>query len=122
MLECLDHCCECRSAPRRGNLVLEREPVFACKLRADITTHHDAYTATTRTNGSFHTRKRTFQLASSHGLPDISSLLSDLNDARKASAYGDTAFPDLDADDLIREIQEYVERVGELLDSDFDDE
>lgn len=62
------------------------------------------------------------QLASAHGVPDISSLLGDLNEARKATAYGDTAFPDLDADDLIREVEEYVEQIGELIDSEFDDE
>ena len=55
------------------------------------------------------------QLATSHGLADVSSLLVQLNDARKAEAYGDVARPDLDPEDVARELEMYVESVEELL-------
>lgn len=50
-----------------------------------------------------------------HGLPDIQGLLADLNQARKAAAYGDVARPDLDTEDTAREIEKYVEVVDRLL-------
>jgi hypothetical protein len=55
------------------------------------------------------------QLTASAGLPDVSSLLRQLNDARKAEAYGDVARPALDPEDLARKIEEYVVAVEELL-------
>ena len=62
-----------------------------------------------------HTRKaelaRTLQ---PHGLPDIDTLLSDLNMARKAAAYGDVDFPELDAEDVAARIEEYVDAVSAL--------
>jgi hypothetical protein len=48
-------------------------------------------------------------------LPDISELLSDLNEARKAAAYGDTEWPDLDAEGIASDIEEYVDAVTTLL-------
>jgi hypothetical protein len=48
-------------------------------------------------------------------LPDISDLLRDLNDARKAAAYGDTEAPELDAENIATQIENYVEAVAELL-------
>jgi hypothetical protein len=48
-------------------------------------------------------------------LPDISDLLRNLNEARKAAAYGDIKFPELDAEDTATEIEEYVEAVATLL-------
>lgn len=39
------------------------------------------------------------------GLPDITDLLKDLNNARKAAAYGDISRPQLDAEDLASEIE-----------------
>ena len=39
----------------------------------------------------------------------------DLNDARKAAAYGDTEAPELDAEDSATQIENYVEAVAELL-------
>lgn len=55
------------------------------------------------------------QLASKHGLPDVSALLVQLNDARKAEAYGDVVRPALGSEDVAREIEEYVEAVEALL-------
>jgi hypothetical protein len=55
------------------------------------------------------------ELARVHGLPDVSELLVDLNDARKASAYGDIDRPDLDAQDVAEIIEKYVEAVEDFL-------
>lgn len=49
------------------------------------------------------------------GLPDITDLLRDLNDARKSAAYGDTDAPDLDAEDIATQIENYVDAVAQLL-------
>jgi hypothetical protein len=48
-------------------------------------------------------------------LPDIDQLLRDLNDARKAAAYGDVAAPRLDPEDVASEIEQYVEAVARLV-------
>ena len=52
-------------------------------------------------------------LAKKHGLPDISNLLSTLNVARKANAYGDEEFDesDYDSDDITAEIEKYYDKV-----------
>jgi len=50
-----------------------------------------------------------------HGLPDIEQLLRDLNDARKAAAYGDIPTPDLNAEDVASEIEAYVDAVADLI-------
>jgi hypothetical protein len=50
-----------------------------------------------------------------HGLPDVAQLLRDLNEARKSVAYGDTPVPDLDAEGVASEIEEYVEAVAKLV-------
>lgn len=55
------------------------------------------------------------QLARKHKLPDISGLLPDLNTSRKAHAYGDTEAPDLDAEDISIELEEFVDAVAELI-------
>jgi len=49
------------------------------------------------------------------GLPDIGDLLRDLNDARKAAAYGDMDRPDLDAEDIASQIEEYVDAVAAVI-------
>ena len=49
------------------------------------------------------------------GRPDISDLLRELNDARKAAAYGDIELPELDAENTAVKIEEYVEAVAKLL-------
>jgi hypothetical protein len=59
--------------------------------------------------------KVSVQLRGSHGLPDISTLLPILNDARKAAMYGDVGLPTLDATQVARDIGHYVEAVDELL-------
>jgi hypothetical protein len=55
------------------------------------------------------------QLSRTHGLPDVSNLLVQLNDARKSEAYGDVVKPDLDPEDLVTDIEEYVTAVEALL-------
>ena len=55
------------------------------------------------------------QLAASHRLPDISGLLVELNDARKAEAYGDVARPELDPEHLARTLEQYLEAVEAML-------
>jgi hypothetical protein len=57
-----------------------------------------------------------------HGLPDAATLLRDLNEARKAAAYGDVEAPDLNAEDIAIQIEEYVEGVTELLEAESDDD
>ena len=49
------------------------------------------------------------------GLPDIDDLLRDLNDARKAAAYGDMDRPDLDAEDIASQIEGYVDAVAAVI-------
>jgi hypothetical protein len=56
-------------------------------------------------------------LAGAHNLPDVSALLLDLNEARKATGYGDVAIPRLDSDDLLAQLEGYVSAVGGLLDA-----
>jgi hypothetical protein len=48
-------------------------------------------------------------------LPNISDLLVQLNDARKAEAYGDIARPDLDPAELGRTLHRYVSAVEAFL-------
>ena len=55
------------------------------------------------------------KLFRSHSLPDVADFLRVLNDARKAMAYGDVEFPDLNAQDVAIEIEDYVEAVSALL-------
>ena len=55
------------------------------------------------------------RLAEEHGLPDVGSLLRDLNDARKAAAYGDVISPDLDPEAVASAVEEYVAAVEGLL-------
>jgi len=55
------------------------------------------------------------QLTLQHNLPDVSGLLVQLNDARKAEAYGDVVRPDLDPEDLASILAKYIEAVGVVL-------
>jgi hypothetical protein len=50
-----------------------------------------------------------------HGLPDVEDLMRDLNDARKAEAYGDVVAPDLNAEEVAGIIEDYVNRVRALV-------
>lgn len=56
-------------------------------------------------------------LARSHGLPDVSALLATLNAARKATAYGDRPLPPLDPAQLLKEAEQYVDAVANLIGS-----
>jgi len=49
------------------------------------------------------------------GLPDVSGLLIELNEARKSELYGDVPAPDLDAEDVASDIEAYVNEVERLL-------
>ena len=55
------------------------------------------------------------ELFISHQLPDVSDFLWKLNAARKAAAYGDVEFPELDAEDAARRIEAYVDAVSAFL-------
>jgi hypothetical protein len=55
------------------------------------------------------------QLAAQHRLPDVSRLLVQLNDARKSVAYGDVPQPNLDAEDVATEVENYVDAVEDFL-------
>lgn len=55
------------------------------------------------------------ELAANHSLPDIADLMQSLNEIRKSEAYGDVANPpSLDAEDVAREVEEFVEAVDRL--------
>lgn len=56
------------------------------------------------------------------GLPDVETLLRDLNNARKAAAYGDVDLPDLEPEQIASDIEAYVESVSALLEREEDDE
>ncbi|MDP2983751.1 MAG: hypothetical protein Q8O92_10535 [Candidatus Latescibacter sp.] len=62
------------------------------------------------------------ELHNTKGLQDISDLLCDLNEARKAAAYGDVDRPDLDAEDIASQIEQYVDAVAALIATGNDDE
>lgn len=62
------------------------------------------------------------ELHQKKGLPDLTGLLRDLNDARKAVAYGDIEAPELDPEYIAANIEEYVEAVAALLGAGGDDE
>ena len=49
------------------------------------------------------------ELHRKHKLPDVSDLLRDLNEARKAAAYGDVPAPSLDAEVVASRIEEFIE-------------
>lgn len=58
------------------------------------------------------------ELHAKHGLPDVEQLLRDLNDARKATAYGDVDIPDdLDPEEIAAEIENYVDAVAALVEA-----
>lgn len=55
-------------------------------------------------------------MAKNHGVPDVTSLMRDLNEVRKSEAYGDVASPpSLDPEDVVRDVEEYVDAVSALM-------
>ena len=60
--------------------------------------------------------KAAMELAQRYGLPDVSRLLRDLNEARKSEAYGDVTFPtNLSAEQVVDDVEKYVGAVEALL-------
>ena len=57
------------------------------------------------------------ELYKRHGLPEIGDLLFNLNDTRKAVAYGDVEEPDLDEDNAVVDIENYVQAVEDFIGS-----
>lgn len=57
------------------------------------------------------------KLHEDHGLPDVEDLMEDLNDGRKAEAYGDEDFEedDFNAEDVASDIERYVSAVEAFL-------
>jgi len=55
------------------------------------------------------------RLHDQHGVPDVSQLLVALNEARKATAYGDAQRPDLDPEEVASEIEEFVDSIERLI-------
>lgn len=56
------------------------------------------------------------ELHTKHGLPEVESLMRDLNDARKSEAYGDIEFPsDLDPEEVATSVETYIDAVEELV-------
>ncbi|MGO9116307.1 MAG: hypothetical protein ACLQPD_01720 [Desulfomonilaceae bacterium] len=55
------------------------------------------------------------RLSAEHGFSPVSALLMDLNDARKAAAYGDIDSPELDAEDVVSHLEQYVKEVEAFL-------
>ena len=55
------------------------------------------------------------ELHTKHGLPDVEQLLRDLNDARKFAAYGDIPAPNLNAEEVASQVEEYVDAVEILV-------
>ena len=56
-----------------------------------------------------------------HDLADIHDLLEGLNQARKATAYGDVDQPELDPEDVAIQIEEYVDAVAALIETEDDE-
>ena len=55
-------------------------------------------------------------LRDNHGFPDVESLMTELNTARKAAAYGEDDVPEvLDAQEVASRIEQFVDAVAKLL-------
>lgn len=58
------------------------------------------------------------RLATDYGLPPVRDLLNDLNETRKAEAYGDVAAPPtLDADEVAIRIEAFLHSVTEIVEA-----
>jgi len=60
---------------------------------------------------------QSIELANNHGFDDIKDLLTELNDGRKANAYGDDEFDesDYDAKDMASRIKSYFDATEKIL-------
>jgi hypothetical protein len=59
------------------------------------------------------------RLHKDHRLPDISALLTELNELRKGFAYGEmTIDPSMSAEDIAGAIEHYLDAVSDLLERD----
>lgn len=59
------------------------------------------------------------KLHADHGLPDVADLLEELNELRKGFSYGELrAQPSMSAEDIVAQIETYVEAVASLVDED----
>jgi hypothetical protein len=52
-----------------------------------------------------------------YGLPDVESLLTELNEVRKSEVYGDGSAPELDAEEVARSVEDFVDAVSKFLDA-----
>jgi hypothetical protein len=58
-------------------------------------------------------------LHSDHGLPDVSSLLVELNELRKSEAYGEVQpSRSMTAEEIVIAVVEYIEAVGQLVEGE----
>ena len=57
------------------------------------------------------------RLHDDHGLADVSDLMRELNEGRKANAYGDIEFEesDYDAEDIAQQIENYFDEVSSFV-------
>lgn len=55
------------------------------------------------------------RLSRDRGLTNVSDLLSDLNEARKGTAYGDVEAPDIKPEEVLDAVGKYIEEVEKLL-------
>lgn len=55
------------------------------------------------------------RLHEAHGFDDVSTLLHDLNEARKSESYGDVEAPELDAEETAAEVETFVKAVQALI-------
>ncbi len=51
-----------------------------------------------------------------YGLPDVATLLRQLNELRKSEGYGDVESPeDVDPEDIARAVEDYIDRIEQLM-------
>jgi hypothetical protein len=55
------------------------------------------------------------RLARDEGLTDVSDMLRDLNDARKGTAYGDIEEPEIEPEEVLTDVGNYIKEVENLL-------
>jgi hypothetical protein len=55
------------------------------------------------------------KLSQKRKLTDVSDLLSDLNEARKGTAYGDVDEPEIEPADVLEQVGSYIEEVEDFL-------